>query len=707
MTSRQDSRHGVDVATARPGLFRPDIQGLRAFAVLAVVGNHLTRRVSGGFVGVDVFFVISGFLITALLVRETERSGRLSFRGFYLRRARRILPAALATLLACVVAAHLVFLGTRVRQTVTDVWWALGFSANIHFSRIGTDYFQQTRPPSLVQHFWSLAVEEQFYLMWPVVVLLVLTVLGRRLNRSQAKTVLLVVVAAGCVASFVWAVHQTQTVPAQAYFDTFSRAWELGTGAVISVVLARRPDLPQRLGRLAGPLTLLGLIAIVVSVFTVPETPGFPAPAALTPVAGAALVLLAGATSTRRWNWPLVNPAASYVGLVSYSLYLWHWPTIIICEALVPRSAGVFWPMTVLAIVVLTVASFHLVESPFHHGASRVPVIPSRIRRPGRRQVMGAVAVLAAAVSVVGLYIARPAPAVPHFGVGAPKVDAPAPNDTPPAVTAAVQHALAATTFPHLQPAFDDPTLTGELNRQNHLCINPPSVNDTTTCTRGAAGSDKRAFVVGDSVSTSWLPGVDKALLPLGYVVHGTAFSSCPFNDAPTSSKTEPEVAASCNRGHAAVRRQIEAFKPSLLVISDQYTEIGLLADHPGESMAHDEWAAALARTIRSISRPGLRVVVLAPPPPGGNALTCAVGGAVPAACVTRIPQQWLDKRAADRDGARMAGATYVDTSTWFCSDTGYCPIFAAGTPVRSDPFHISNAYCRFLTTALRAVLIG
>ena len=138
--------------------FRADVEGLRAVAVVLVILGHLVTWPAGGFIGVDVFFVVSGFLITGLLLDETDRKGRLSFRGFYARRARRILPAALVVLGAVVVAAHLVFRGLRVSQTVTDAKWALGFSANIHFSRIGTDYFAANRAPSLVQHFWSLAV---------------------------------------------------------------------------------------------------------------------------------------------------------------------------------------------------------------------------------------------------------------------------------------------------------------------------------------------------------------------------------------------------------------------------------------------------------------------------------------------------------------------------------------------------------------------
>src|SRR6184192_439573 len=146
---------------------RADIQGLRAFAVLAVIGSHLAGWPTGGFVGVDIFFVISGFIITSLLLRVKEETGTISFAGFYQRRVRRILPAALTVLTATVLAAFAVLPKGRAAETLTDGIWALLFSGNWRFAVGGTDYFQEGQPPSPLQHFWSLGVEEQFYFVWP------------------------------------------------------------------------------------------------------------------------------------------------------------------------------------------------------------------------------------------------------------------------------------------------------------------------------------------------------------------------------------------------------------------------------------------------------------------------------------------------------------------------------------------------------------
>ncbi|MCW2522205.1 MAG: acyltransferase, partial [Frankiales bacterium] len=213
-----------------------------------MIAGHLSGWPRGGFVGVDVFFVISGYLITGLLLREAERAARVSLKSFYARRARRILPASLTVLAVAAVANQVAFSGARVREGVSAIWWALGFAANIHFADTGTDYFQATRPPSLVQHFWSLAVEEQFYLVWPLVIVLVVALVGRRRGPAATRRVLFVLALAATAASFAYAVSQTKSDPTAAYFSTPARAWELGVGAVIASALAHYPQRAGRLG---------------------------------------------------------------------------------------------------------------------------------------------------------------------------------------------------------------------------------------------------------------------------------------------------------------------------------------------------------------------------------------------------------------------------------------------------------------------------
>src|SRR4051794_9792346 len=218
--------------------FRRDIQGLRAVAVLTVIASHAgIPHLDGGYVGVDVFFVVSGFLISSLLFREVDRSGRLSLAGFWARRARRILPAATVVTVGTLVASMLWLSLVDARQTVYDAGWATVFAANIHFAARGVDYFAQGETLSPLQHYWSLSVEEQFYLAWPLLLLAAVLLVRRRGGRHTDAGRLpvgavAVLLAAGVLASFGWSVVHTADDPVAAYFSTLARAWELGIGAL-------------------------------------------------------------------------------------------------------------------------------------------------------------------------------------------------------------------------------------------------------------------------------------------------------------------------------------------------------------------------------------------------------------------------------------------------------------------------------------------
>src|SRR5215210_6852 len=224
---------------------RADIQGLRALAVLLVALGHAgVPAFRGGFVGVDVFFVVSGFLITGILLAEARTTGSISLAAFYVRRARRILPAAALTLIAVDVVALLALNFVRARAAETDSVWAGLFAANVRFAHEGTDYFARSQPPSPLLHYWSLAVEEQFYLVWPAL-LGVLALCGRRIRAALPFVVL-----ALTVASLVWAVRFTATSPTAAYFSPLARAWELGLGAALAFHVTR-------LGRMTEPLRIV------------------------------------------------------------------------------------------------------------------------------------------------------------------------------------------------------------------------------------------------------------------------------------------------------------------------------------------------------------------------------------------------------------------------------------------------------------------
>ncbi len=362
---------------------RGDIQGLRALAVLTVIAGHAgVPFLPGGFVGVDVFFVISGFLISGLLFREVLGSGRFSLTTFYARRARRILPAATLVTVVTVVASLVVLSLIDARQVVLDAGWSALFAANINFAQQDISYFSQGSGVSPMQHYWSLAVEEQFYVVWPLLLLACLGFVklarrGRPDQRRLPRRTVFVVLLAVTAASFTWSVVQTAAEPASAYFSTFTRAWELGLGAMVALA---SPALLRKIGgRGASVLAVLGLGAVVAACIGFTAETAFPGYAAALPVVGTALLLLAGAGGAAPVTWPLLdNPVMRTVGDWSYSLYLWHWPALILTERALARALS---PLETTAAIGATFAlsfvTYRYVETPFRTGrparALRVP----------------------------------------------------------------------------------------------------------------------------------------------------------------------------------------------------------------------------------------------------------------------------------------------------------------------------------------------
>ncbi|HUA94951.1 MAG TPA: acyltransferase, partial [Acidimicrobiales bacterium] len=354
-----------DEAGTAPGdrPFRPDVEGLRAVAVMAVVLFHSgLSAVPGGYIGVDVFFVISGFVITGVLLRERSTTNGTSLLAFYGRRCRRIIPAATLVIVVTVLLAY-EFGGFGIgSEAATDGRWAAVFLSNFHFASNGTNYLASQQAPSPLQNFWSLSVEEQFYLVYPMLFLILAGLRGLSL---RARLALGLVVVVG--ASFAFSVLDTAHDPTGAYFSPFTRAWELGLGALVAVGTPALLRVPARLGAVAS---WAGLGCIVISAIAFDARTAYPGSAVAIPVVGAALVI-AGGMPAHPMGAELVLGRAPFRGLgrISYSLYLWHWPILIVAaDAAGTRSLPVLdnlgW---ILVAVVVAIASYLLVENPIRH----------------------------------------------------------------------------------------------------------------------------------------------------------------------------------------------------------------------------------------------------------------------------------------------------------------------------------------------------
>ena len=334
---------------------------MRAIAVgLVLLFHGYGHPFTGGYIGVDVFFVISGFLITGLLLNEQNRSGRVSISRFYARRVRRILPASTLVVLATVFATYLWLGFITGNAAANDAKWTAVFAANFRFAVLGTDYLGSQLPPSPLQHMWSLGVEEQFYVVWPGLFLL----LGLMIRGSRHRSALAGALLAIIVASFAWSVVQTADNQTWAYFSPFTRAWELGLGALLAVltpVIAR-----LRPGWLPHVLAITGLGGIVASALVLTTATHFPGWAVAFPVLSTGLLIAAGcaAQNTLVGHVLAVRPM-QWLGARSYSLYLWHWPLLVIPAQYLTRDLSALEATGWLALaVVASAVSYRFLENP-------------------------------------------------------------------------------------------------------------------------------------------------------------------------------------------------------------------------------------------------------------------------------------------------------------------------------------------------------
>ena len=305
--------------------FRPDIQAMRALAVLLVVLYHADiPGVHGGFLGVDVFFVISGFVITNVLLREKASKGTTSIPGFYARRIRRILPAATVVLIATVFATYHWLSYITGAINANDAKYVAAFVGNFRFASLGTQYFTATQPPSTLQQFWSLAVEEQFYLVWPLLFLLITLPWKKFSPVPRLITALTIVIGV----SLAWCIIETQQNEVWAFFSPLTRAWELALGAMLAVV---GPHLRGRAPRSGVILGAIGLVTVLLCTWFYTTSTLWPGTAVIIPVLATGAIIaggsLRGPDSFGRFT---TFPPVQWLGNISYSLYLVHWPVIAI-----------------------------------------------------------------------------------------------------------------------------------------------------------------------------------------------------------------------------------------------------------------------------------------------------------------------------------------------------------------------------------------
>ncbi len=660
--------------------FRPDVEGLRAVAVGLVVFYHAgLSQLSGGFVGVDVFFVISGFVITGLLLRERQASGRTSILNFYARRFRRILPAATLVIFATVTASYLALGFVSGNAVANDGRWAAVFLSNFHFAAVGTNYFTAKLPPSPLQNFWSLSVEEQFYFVYPTLFFVIARLKGRW--SLQAK--MAVVLAAVIVASYWFSVTQTASAPTQAYFSPFTRANELALGALVAV---GTPWLKRLPAALAAGLSWAGLgaIALAAVLFTA-QTP-YPGSAVALPVLGAALVIAGGVVAPRAGAEGLLGLGPfQWLGKRSYALYLWHWPILIIAAEAADKSSlslGDNLGLILLA-VVISMASYRLVENPIRHW-----------RLPSRTTVGAGVATVLATVLVLTLLIGLESSSSTASGLKA------APN------VAAVLREVAAAKSITTVPATITPGLAqaasdwgGGIERAS--CSPDLAQSSEHLCFLGDVHAHRLLIVYGDSHALMWLPAFDSIARHAHMRLLVLGKTNCPASlltvDGPPGTGPSGSHFAACDRWHTWAVKTINRLSPSMLIVS----QASYYLTPKGQTFTTARWQSGLTNLFEAIRIPHAERLLLGNIPllsqPGPSCLSTHLDDAL--ACSDPATRAYERLDQPELSVAEALHIRYIDPTPWFCSNV--CTAVVGPYNVYMDRFHVTATYATYLHNAL------
>ena len=606
----------------------PQIQALRALAAILVLLFH-ANLVGGGYIGVDIFYVISGYLITGLILREIEDRGSLNFRAFYLRRIKRLLPTSFTILMATALAAWALYPGTMREELGKDIFAAAVYVSNFLFAFWQMDYQNLNAIPPVVIHFWSLAVEEQFYLFWPVIVLIAFKFGGRRR--------LFQVIGAITLASFIFSLYLTSRAPIWAFYSLPTRAWELGVGALLLAIPSK-----YRLS-VFYPWAALALITYG-SLFYTDKTP-FPGTAAIAPVIGTAAAIASISSWPKILNFFSNFRFTQWLGEISYPLYLWHWPLLVIPMVYLGRGLHIYErAAAILATLLLADLTHRFIEQPLRH-----------INLSPRKIVSGA---------VIASIIAT--------GTGL-------------AITASANNTITLSTGQSYS--------LEEIMAKPKVYLDDCHVNNGETisgdCSYGP-DSPTKVILFGDSHAAQWMPVLEELAYEKNFTLISLTKSACP-GPAVVKVETGEYKNADCSAWRENSIARIKAIKPMAVIVSGmQYFEVP-----SGYSSRADWWREGQAKTFAALQGSSKHIIYISDTPhPQRDIPSCIAAGRVDK-CNSTEPAEAIFS----------PGWQQINPTSWFCAAT--CPAVIDGVVVYRDASHISVLASKMVKTQLLSTLLS
>lgn len=591
----------------------PEIQALRALATLLVLFYHL-HWLPGGFIGVDIFYVISGYLITGLLLRECEKTGRISFRIFYLRRIKRLLPTSFVVLFVTAIVAWLLYPAVLRKDLGQDIAAASLYISNYFFAFWQMDYQNLNAVPPVVIHYWSLAVEEQFYLFWPIVIFSLFRLGGRRAVKAGVSII--------TILSFSLGVYLTSTSPVFAFYSLPSRAWELSVGALIIFI-------PSRI-KFSTRYTWVALILITYATLRFDESTRFPGTAALVPVLGTAVAL----ATVKHWPSTIRSisqlRSVQWLGNISYPLYLWHWPVLVIPSVYLARELSIVERILCIALTLLLAGVTHrFVEDPL------------------RRSDFSAkkIVISATFVTLFSLF-------------------------------AALLISLSSTERITLKSGetFDLASVRAEPRIYEDGCHLRNGQITPLECLYGDKNSTRKIVLFGDSHAAQWFPALEKLATQNQFGLISLTKSACP-GPAVRKIDVAQYTNAECTAWREKVYRLISQIKPEAVIVGGmQYFKI------PNDYSSRMQWwQEGQRKTLEKLQPYSSRIISIADTPRPRRDIPSCLSDSRQAQCNDSVRSEPIF----------VPGYLRLNPTSWLCNANS-CPALVNGSVAYRDASHIS-----------------